>query len=117
MGLSRIALFVLAAFGVLFVVKMLLRMRGLPPLELAGLKARGAQMVDVRTSAEFSSGHAAGSKNIPLDRLQERLGELDRSRPVLVCCASGSRSAMAKTLLERAGFTEVHNAGPWTALR
>jgi rhodanese-related sulfurtransferase len=117
MGLGRIALFVLAAFGVLFVVRMFLRLRGLAPEQIAGLKARGAQMVDVRTSAEFSSGHAGGSKNIPLDRLQERLGELDRNRPVLVCCATGSRSALAKTLLERAGFSEVHNAGPWTSLR
>jgi len=117
MGLARIALFVLAAFGVLFLVKMILRMRGLAPEQIAELKARGAQMIDVRTSAEFSSGHAGGSKNIPLDRLQDRLGELDRNLPILVCCATGSRSAFAKTLLERSGFNEVHNAGPWTALR
>ena len=117
MGLARIALFVLAAFGALFIVKMLLRMRGLPPEQIAEIKSRGAQMIDVRTSAEFSSGHATGSKNIPLDRLQDRLKDLDRKRPILVCCATGSRSAMAKTLLERAGFAEVHNAGPWTTLR
>ena len=115
--MARIFTFILIAFGVFFILRMLLRMRGLSPDRVAELKAQGAQMIDVRTSAEFSSGHAAGSKNIPLDSLADRLGELDRSRPVLVCCASGSRSAFAKTVLERAGFGEVHNAGPWTSLR
>ncbi len=117
MGLGRLALFIVAAFGAFFVFRMLLRLRGLAPDQITELKARGAQMIDVRTSAEFSSGHAAGSTNIPLDRLGDRLKELDRDRPILVCCATGSRSAMAKTLLERAGFSEVHNAGPWTSLR
>lgn len=117
MGIGRLALFVVAAFGVFFVLRMLLRLRGLAPDQIAEVKARGAQMIDVRTSAEFSSGHAAGSVNIPLDRLDGCLKELRRDRPILVCCATGSRSAMAKTLLERAGFPEVHNAGPWTSLR
>ena len=117
MNLSRILLFVLAAFGAIFLLRMILRMRGLPADQVAELKARGAQLLDVRTGAEFASGHAAGSRNIPLDRLDSRLKELEPTRPVLVCCATGSRSAFAKTVLERAGFKEVYNAGPWTALR
>ena len=55
--------------------------------------------------------------NIPLDQLQSRFAELDRNRPVVVCCASGARSSMARSLLVRAGFSEVHNAGPWRALQ
>jgi phage shock protein E len=117
MGIARIAFFVVSAFLALFVVKMFLRMRGPSRDRIAELKAQGAQLVDVRTAAEFSSGHASGTVNIPLDRLHDRLGELDRMRPLLVCCASGSRSAMAKALLDRAGFAEVLNAGPWTNLR
>jgi rhodanese-related sulfurtransferase len=117
MNPARLFLFVLVAFGVLLLLRSILRLRGLPPEQLADLKAAGAQVVDVRTRAEFASGHAAGSLNIPLDQLQSRLGELDRARPVLVCCASGSRSAAAASLLRSAGFPNVHNAGPWQRVR
>jgi rhodanese-related sulfurtransferase len=114
---ARLFLFVLIAFGVFLLFRMILRLRGLPPEKISALKGAGAQVVDVRTRAEFSSGHAAGSLNIPLDQLESRLGELDRARPVLVCCATGSRSAFAKSVLQSAGFAEVHNAGPWQRVR
>ncbi len=117
MNPARLFLWVLAAFGVLFVVRAFLRLRGLAPDRIAELKARGAQLVDVRTRAEFASGHAPSSVNIPLDQLGARWKELDPSRPILVCCASGSRSASAKSLLESAGFRDVHNAGSWQHLR
>lgn len=113
MNPARLFLFVLAAFGVLLLLRAILRLRGLPAEQLAALRAAGAQVVDVRTRAEFSSGHVAGSLNIPLDQLPSRLEELDRRRPVLVCCVSGSRSAAAASLLRSAGFADVHNAGPW----
>ncbi|MBL0211611.1 MAG: rhodanese-like domain-containing protein [Holophagaceae bacterium] len=96
---------------------MLLRRRGLSAEQCSALLAGGAQVVDVRTPGEFRGGHIEGSKNIPLDDLQARSGELDRARAVVLCCASGSRSAMAVALLKRLGFTDVHNAGPWTTLR
>lgn len=95
---------------------MMWRRRGLSAEQRSMVMARGAQVVDVRTPAEFRGGHIEGSKNIPLDSLQTRSGELDRARPVVLCCASGSRSAMAVALLKRLGFTDVHNAGPWTAI-
>ena len=96
---------------------MLLRPRGIPESTLKELIQKGAQIVDVRTSAEFRSGHPKEARNIPLAQLEARCKELDSSRPVLLCCASGSRSGMAVLLLKRRGFTEVHNAGPWTSLR
>lgn len=96
---------------------MVWRRRGISAEQCSALLARGAQVVDVRTPGEFRGGHLESSKNIPLDDLQARSGELDRARPVVLCCASGSRSAMAVALLRRLGFTDVHNAGPWTALR
>ena len=94
-----------------------LRRRGLPESTLKELLQNGAQVIDVRTSAEFRRGHGEGALNIPLDQLEGRTKELDPSRPVVLCCASGSRSGMAVSLLKRRGFTDVHNAGPWTALR
>lgn len=100
----------------LFIAWMFWQRRGLSAKSLSQLLARGAQVVDVRSPAEFRGGHVPGSKNIPLDQIQTRSKELDRQKPVVLCCASGSRSAMAVSLLKRQGFTDVHNAGSWTAI-
>jgi phage shock protein E len=83
---------------------------------LPALLKDGAQVVDVRSLAEFAGGHAAGSVNIPLPEIGERAGELDRNRPVIVCCASGTRSAMAAHRLRGQGFKQVLNAGSWRSL-
>ena len=95
---------------------LVLRRRGLPAQQLDALLSEGAQVVDVRTPAEFRRGHAEGARNIPLDQLEARAQELDPARPVLLCCASGARSGLALSLLKQRGFRTVHNAGPWTAL-
>lgn len=84
---------------------------------LPALLKQGAQVVDVRSLAEFSSGHAAGSVNIPLPEIAERAKELDKDRPVIVCCASGTRSALAAHRLRGQGFKNVVNAGSWRSLR
>lgn len=80
---------------------------------LPKLLDEGAQVVDVRSVGEFASGHVPGSLNIPLPEITDRAGELDRSRCVIVCCASGTRSAIARWKLRRLGFSRVVNAGPW----
>ena len=81
---------------------------------LPELKKNGAMLVDVRSPAEFASGNAPGSVNIPLPELGSRLGEIPKSAPVVVGCASGTRSGMAKLLLKKNGYTQVHNIGTWT---
>ncbi len=91
------------------------RGRGASTAQLQALAGRNAQRVDVRTPAEFAGAHAPGSVNIPLDQLARRAQELDKARPVLLCCASGSRSALATSLLKAQGFEAV-NAGPWGRL-
>ncbi len=73
------------------------------------------QIIDVRTSAEFRQGHAPGSRNIPLDQLEARLVEIDRERPVVLCCASGARSGMAANWLKSMGY-DATNAGSWIAV-
>jgi rhodanese-related sulfurtransferase len=83
---------------------------------IPGLLQEGAQMVDVRSPGEFASGHAAGSVNIPLPEINARAGELDPKRWVIVCCASGTRSALAGRQLRRRGFERVLNAGSWRNL-
>ena len=77
----------------------------------------GAQIVDVRGPGEFAAGHFTNSVNIPLQLIGERSSELDSNRPVIVCCASGTRSAMAAHRLRRLGFKQVVNAGSWRSLR
>lgn len=81
------------------------------------LLANGAVIVDVRTPGEFVSGHIRGSLNIPLDQLKGNLKKIKKDKPVIVCCASGMRSAAAKGVLKSNGYSDVHNAGSWTKLR
>jgi len=73
--------------------------------------AADVQVVDVREPAEFHGplGRIAGARLVPLGQLAERAGELDRTRPVVTVCRSGSRSARAVGLLRAAGFTDVAN--------
>lgn len=74
----------------------------------------GAVIVDVRSRGEFASGSREGSINIPLDELGTSASKLDPKVPVVLCCASGTRSAMAAGVLRRKGFSKIVNAGPWT---
>lgn len=68
-----------------------------------------AFFVDVRTPAEFASGHFENSTNIPLDQLEEMLEQFEGHSQIIVYCRSGSRSARAKEILEGHGFTNVIN--------
>jgi phage shock protein E len=86
-------------------------------VDLHELIRNGAIIVDVRTKGEYQGGHIKNSVNIPLDKLAQNLKKLDRSKPVITCCASGMRSASAKNILKSNGFTVVHNGGAWTALK
>ncbi|MFW5740969.1 MAG: rhodanese-like domain-containing protein, partial [Myxococcota bacterium] len=81
--------------------------------EIAEALHGGAKLVDVRTAMEFSSGHLPGADNRPLGSFDGRSGELgDKARPVVVYCASGTRSAHAARQLRRAGYEKVLDLGP-----
>lgn len=68
----------------------------------------GAQIVDVRTPAEFAGGHADGARNIPVEELQGKLDAVGpKDKAVVVYCRSGNRSARAAKILQAAGFTSV----------
>lgn len=84
--------------------------------QLPALKQQGATLVDVRSPAEFASVNAPGTVNIPLPELGSRLSEIPKSAPVVVCCASGNRSGMARRLLMKNGYTQVFNVGKWSNL-
>ena len=70
-------------------------------------------IVDVRTPGEFMGGNVAGSINIPLQEIQQRLDELKSlPQPIILCCASGGRSGQATSFLQRQGIDCV-NGGSW----
>jgi phage shock protein E len=87
-----------------------------PTVNYKELIANGAQIIDVRTKGEYQGGHIRGSVNIPLNALQQSLSKIKKDKPVITCCASGMRSASAKSILKASGFTEVHNGGGWMSL-
>ena len=66
-------------------------------------------ILDVRTAEEFEAGNVEGALNIEIDQLRERLGRLDRERPILVHCAAGYRAHLAVRILRQHGFTDVTN--------
>jgi phage shock protein E len=88
-----------------------------PPVDYALLLKKGASIIDVRTKAEYQQGHIRGSVNIPLQSLENNLSKIKKDKPVITCCASGMRSASAKSILKSNGFPEVYNGGGWNSLQ
>ena len=78
-----------------------------PKVNFSDLMKEGAQIIDVRSSVEFNSGHIKGSINIPLQNIQNNLSKIKRDKPVITCCASGMRSASAKSILKSNGYKHV----------
>ncbi|MBR4019595.1 MAG: CoA-disulfide reductase, partial [Clostridia bacterium] len=68
-------------------------------------------LLDTRTVGEYSRGHVDGFKNIPVDELRERLGEIEMGKPVYVICQSGLRSYIACRILDGNGFEAYNFAG------
>ena len=75
------------------------------------INRQNALVLDVREQSEYDAGHIINSRLIPLGKLKERIGELEkyRVRPIVVVCRSGARSSSATSLLNGLGFTQVHN--------
>lgn len=98
------------------------RLRGIKETDCAAalqlINHKDALILDVREPDEFKAGHLLNAKHIPLGRIRERIGELERYRdkPIVVVCRSGNRSATACALLGKAGFAQALNlAGGITA--
>lgn len=70
-----------------------------------------ALVLDVRNDAEFATGHITNARNIPLDQLQSRLGELAkfRDKAIVVNCQGGVRSAKACAVLKTNNFSRINN--------
>jgi len=70
-----------------------------------------AHVVDVREVDEFASGHLPDARNIPVGKIADRIAEIEKfkDKPVIVCCASGMRSAKACGELKKLGFSRLYN--------
>ncbi|NMG44506.1 rhodanese-like domain-containing protein [Aromatoleum toluvorans] len=84
----------------------------LSPVEATLLINReDAQVLDIREQGEFAGGHIPNARHIPLGELERRSGDLEKfkDRPIILCCATGNRSATALATLRKAGFEKVFN--------
>jgi hypothetical protein len=87
-------------------------------VDYAQLLKQGAVIVDVRSKGEFDGGHIKGALNIPVDQLRNNFAKLkDKNKPIITCCASGMRSASAKSILISNGYSSVFNGGGWSSLQ
>jgi rhodanese-related sulfurtransferase len=78
----------------------------------------GAIIIDVRSPAEFSAGNIENSINVPVGELINKLEYLkDKKQTIIVCCASGVRSGVAKQLLMAKSYQNVINGGGWSNLK
>jgi rhodanese-related sulfurtransferase len=102
---------------VLIIIVRKVLMGGAP--RVSGAEARklveeGAMLVDVRSPHEFASGKIKGSKNIPVQAISNRIAEFGPvDKPIVLCCQSGARSAMAARTLKGAGYKKLYNLGGW----
>ncbi len=90
---------------------------GIKTIDFAQLVQDGAIVLDVRTTGEFANGHIKGSVNVPLNKLPQYLPKIkDKTKSIIVCCASGSRSSQAINVLNYNGFTNSYDGGSWFRL-
>jgi rhodanese-related sulfurtransferase len=82
---------------------------------VADLLREGALVIDVRSPAEFASEHLPEATNLPLDLFAVLLPQhvADRDKNLLLHCHAGMRSASAKTIAEKLGYTNVINLGSY----
>jgi len=91
------------------------RLRGIADVDIVEalqlINHKNALVLDVREESEFQSGHILNAKWIPLGKLSERVGELEkyREQSIVVVCRSGNRSTAACALLGKQGFTQAVN--------
>jgi rhodanese-related sulfurtransferase len=73
------------------------------------INRRDALVLDVRDGGEYAQGHIPNAKHIPMGELPKRVQELEKfkSRPIIINCANGTRSADAFKLLKEQGFAEA----------
>ncbi|RKE98186.1 rhodanese-like domain-containing protein [Ichthyenterobacterium magnum] len=75
------------------------------------LELEDVQLVDVRTAEEYKEGYIMHSQNIDFNSptFEEDIIKLDKTKPVILYCKSGGRSAKCSKKLKEAGFIKVYD--------
>ncbi len=79
--------------------------------ELRELVENGGQLIDVRSSLEYSRGALQNAINIPVETIPHHTNRIDKNKPVMLYCVSGMRASVVKRFLESLGFRYVYNLG------
>jgi rhodanese-related sulfurtransferase len=81
--------------------------------------AQGALVLDVRSRLEYLEGHLPNAINVPLSELKDRIANVapNKEQILLLYCASGSRSEVAKRILRSIGYRNAHNVGSYSRAR
>lgn len=87
----------------------------LSPERAAELQREGAQIIDVREDHEHEAGHVPGDRHIVLPDLPAQAGTLDKEKPVVVYCRSGSRAEVAADALAASGYDAYNVEGGFVA--
>lgn len=106
----------LAVTIALFIAYMFLRRKGQISADTAAAcLQQGALLIDVRSPAEYATGHLPLAINIPLPQIESLIATHveDKNHVVLLHCQTGSRSAVAKNKLNALGYTRVYNLGSY----
>ena len=79
------------------------------PVELAARREAGTApvVIDVRSAAEFATGHIPGAVNIPYDVVAERIGEVEAPNGVALYCMVGPRARLGEAALLASGYDSV----------
>lgn len=91
------------------------RVRGIRQVDCVGalqlINHKNAHVLDVREESEYKDGHVLNAMHIPLGKLNECIGELEKyqNQPMVVVCRSGNRSGSACVMLGKRGFTQAYN--------
>lgn len=72
------------------------------------INGRNAVVVDVRTPQEFATGSLPGARNVPADKVGEKMRDIKKDKPVIVVCATGSRAGKTAAQLRASGYGEVY---------
>ncbi len=77
------------------------------------IESENAILVDVRSAAEYQRGHIEGAALAPIMQIFMGAESLigDKDKTIIVYCETGSRSSMAKMVLQRKGYKNVHDLG------
>lgn len=106
-------LIVVAVFAIIYMLK---RAGQISPQDAQAHLKNGALVIDVRSAAEYSSGHLPQAMNMPVEQIETSLPRRvkNKSQFLLLHCQSGMRSGIARKKLQGLGYENVFNLGSYS---